>query len=52
MGGLVTAIQNGPCPIWMVAGVCPQPVWWVPLQVAALITETVWPLLEVPLLTA
>src|SRR5260370_39083095 len=40
----LTATPRGTSPTWTVAARCPQPEWLVPLQVAPLITATVWPL--------
>src|SRR5215471_1601462 len=45
-----TTSQNGADPTVTVGGTCPQPVPVVPLQVAPLITDTVSPVLLVPLL--
>src|SRR5260370_32196763 len=40
----LTATPRGASPTLTVAARCPQPEWLVPLQVAPLITATVWPL--------
>src|SRR5690348_13874609 len=40
----LTATPTGASPTLTVAARCPQPEWLAPLQVAPLITATVWPL--------
>src|SRR6516164_7350414 len=40
----LTATPTGASPTWTVAARCLQPEWLVPLQVAPLMTSTVWPL--------